>query len=82
MPPDEDVQGASEFASKAAFPNGEFTYKVLSGTEQTVAGSLFDLTLEITVGNTCKVHQVVVGQQAWATPQYTLYSSKVTKAQC
>jgi len=82
MPPNDDVLGASEFASKAAFPNGDFKYKVLSGTEQTVAGSLFDLELEITVGKQCKVHEVVVGQQAWATPQYTLYSSKVTKSEC
>jgi len=83
MPPNEDVLGAGEFASSKAYPGDKFKFKVLSGTEQTVAGSLYDLVLEITALGKCKVHEVVVGQQSWATPQYTLYSSKeVTDRGC
>ncbi len=80
LPPNEDVVGAAKFATEA-YSSGA-TFNVVSGTEQMVAGSLFDLFVAITVKGTCKVHEVVVGQQAWATPQYTLYSSKETTDSC
>jgi hypothetical protein len=77
------VQGAADFAGTQIESSTAATAKVLEGTQQLVAGTLYDLKVAVTgpLGN-CRVFEVKVGEQPWNDPKYTLFEHKLLKEAC
>ena len=77
------VQGAADFAGSQIESSTAATVKVLEGTQQLVAGTLYDLKVAVTGPlGACRVFEVKVGEQPWNNPKYTLFEHKLTKETC
>ena len=80
---DDKVKAAALFAASEIEQSTSTTVNVVSGTEQLVAGTLYDLKVQVTgpLGH-CRVFQIKVGAQPWKKPAYTLYEHHLLDETC